>query len=269
MSLRSACGAFGISRSVYRYQPNVRRDESVISALQELAERHPRYGFGKMYPLLCRQGHGWNHKRVYRVYKALGLNIRRRCKKRIPGREPEPLSVPADMNVCWSIDFMGDSLWSGSQFRTFNVMDDYNREGLAIEVDHSLPAPRVVRVLDRVAAVRSYPNRLRADNGPELTSVALAEWAEEHGVELEFIQPGRPMQNGFIERFNRTFREEVLDMYVFRNIGEVRQITENWLTEYNEKRPHEALGNMTPKEYAASIQKPENTNLSVVLKQGG
>ena len=144
---------------------------------------------------------------------------------------------------------MSDALWDGRRYRTFNVVDDFNREALLIEVDFNLPAPRVVRELDRIAAYRGYPLKLRLDNGPELISLALAEWAEEHGVVLEFIKPGKPMQNGFIERFNRTYRQAVLDMYVFTTLDEVREQTEKWLNEYNEERPHDALGDMTPREF--------------------
>jgi putative transposase len=145
---------------------------------------------------------------------------------------------------------------SGQRFRTFNVLDDFNREALAIEVDTTLPAARVVRVLDRVTAWRGCPAKLRMDNGPEFVSVALADWAERRGVMLEFIQPGKPTQNSFVERFNRTFREEVLDFYVFSRLSEVREITEDWLKQYNEQRPHEALGNLTPSEYLA-VKSPE------------
>lgn len=154
---------------------------------------------------------------------------------------------------------MSDALWCDRRFRTFNVVDDFNREGLAIEVDFNLPAARVKRTLDRIAAERGYPGKLRLDNGPELISVTLADWAEDHGVTLEFIKPGRPMQNGFIERFNRSYREAVLDMFVFQTLDEVREQTELWLKEYNEERPHESLGNMTPREYLLT-QKPENSS---------
>ena len=160
------------------------------------------------------------------------------------------------MNECWSADFMSDALWGERRFRTFNVVDDFNRELLAIEVDFNLPAQRVVRTLDRIAATRGYPLKLRLDNGPEFVSVALADWAEQHGVLLGFIKPGKPMQNGFIERFNRSYREAVLDMFVFQSLSEVREQTEKWLREYNEERPHESLGNMTPREYLLT-QNPE------------
>lgn len=258
MSVRWACRAFGISRMVYHYEPDTTRDEPVIEALQKLVDRYPRYGFGKLFPILRRQGNRWNHKRVYRVYCALKLNMRRKGKKRLPNRSPEPLSVPVAMNQCWSADFMSDALWCGRRFRTFNLVDDFNREALGIEVDLNLPAHRVVRVLERVAAWRGYPAKLRLDNGPEMTSVKLAEWAETNGVQLEFIQPGKPTQNSFIERFNRTYREEVLDMYVFKRLSEVKEITAKWINEYNDERPHESLGNLTPTEYLASKQTTEN-----------
>lgn len=259
ISTRTACKSLTISRTVYHYQPDIMRDEPVILALQELADKYPRYGFGKLFPLIRRRGFRWNHKRVYRVYCALKLNMRRKGKKRLPNRNPEPLSIPASVNQCWSIDFMSDSLWSGRKFRTFNVADDFNREALAIEIDLGLPAERIIRVLDRIAAWRGYPAKLRMDNGPELTSVKLAEWAEEHEIHLEFIKPGKPTQNSYIERFNRTYREEVLDSYVFKTLTEVREITEKWLNEYNEERPHESLGNLTPAEYLALHQKLENS----------
>lgn len=261
LSLRSACRTLQLSRTVYHYRPDVTRDEPVIAALQELADRYPRYGFGKMFPILRRDGKKWNHKRVHRVYCDLNLNIRRKGKRRLPSRNPASLQVPESFNQCWSIDFMSDALWCGRKFRTFNVIDDFNREVLAIEIDLNLPAQRIIRVMDRVASWRGYPLKIRMDNGPELTSVRLAEWAENNGVELEFIQPGKPTQNSFVERFNRTYREEVLDMYVFSRLSEVRNITEDWLIEYNEERPHESLGNMTPTEYLLSQQGDEISNL--------
>ena len=249
MSQRQACKALGLLRSVYRYRPRADRDQEIIDALLELAHQKPEYGFSKLFEILRRRGHGWNHKRVHRIYCALRLNKRRKGKRRLPSRNPAPLAASLRMNECWSADFMSDVLWSGRRFRTFNVVDDFNREGLAIEVDLNLPAERVVRVLERVAAWRGYPQKLRLDNGPELVAVALAEWAESHEVKLEFIEPGKPMQNAFIERFNRSYREAVLDMYIFKTLAEVKEETERWLEEYNTERPHEALGNLTPREY--------------------
>lgn len=156
---------------------------------------------------------------------------------------------------------MSDSLFCGRRFRTFNVVDDYNREILAIEIDLNLPAQRVIRVLERIVAWRGYPVKLRMDNGPEFISAALAEWADDKGVELEFIKPGKPTQNSYVERFNRTYRTEVLDMYVFRTLTEVREITETWMREYNEERPHDSLGDLTPSEYLIANQPAGTSNL--------
>jgi putative transposase len=260
LSKRRACQAARLRRSVYRYKPTPRPDQEIVAALLSLAHRKPELGFGKLFEMLRRQGHRWNHKRVHRIYCQLKLNKRRKGKRRLPTRNPIPLTVSQMMNECWSADFMSDALWCGRRFRTFNVVDDFNREALAIEVDLNLPAERVVRVLDRVALWRGYPKRLRLDNGPELISVRVAEWAEQHQVKLDFIRPGKPMQNGFIERFNRSYREAVLDMYVFQSLEEVREQTEIWLKEYNEERPHEALGNLTPKEYLLTNNPNFSTN---------
>ncbi|BEQ13171.1 transposase [Desulfoferula mesophila] len=256
LSIRRACRALRLSRSVYAYRPKPRDDGPIIEALTSLADKYPRYGFAKLFQVIRRDGHGWNHKRVYRVYCALKLNLRRKGKKRLPTRDPQPLAVPDLANICWSVDFMSDALYGGQRFRTFNVVDDFNREALAIEVDVNLPAQRIIRVLERIAAWRGYPSRLRLDNGPELVSVAMAQWAEEHSIDLGFTQPGKPTQNSYIERFNRTYREEVLDLYIFSRLSEVREITDRWLKEYNEERPHESLGNLTPAEYLA-INSPE------------
>ena len=255
-----ACRVVGISDSVYRYNPDARRDDRVIEKLQEAVERYPAYGFSKLFKILRRWGHPWNHKRVYRLYRELNLNKRRRGKRRLPSRNPEPLAVPAVFNHCWSMEFMSDSLFCGRRFRTFNLIDDFNREVLAIEIDLNLPAPRVIRVLERAVAWRGYPKKLRMDNGPEFISTALAEWAEEHSIDLDFIEPGTPTQNSFVERFNRTYRDEILNMYVFRNLNEVRDLTETWMHQYNDERPHDSLGDLTPWEYLAKHDRLENSS---------
>ncbi|HGW3453874.1 IS3 family transposase [Klebsiella quasipneumoniae] len=236
MSLRQACRILSLSRTV---------------------ERYPRYGFKKLFQVLRRQGKSWNHKRVHRIYCLLKLNFRRKGKQRLPVRNPVPLVTPEAMNQSWSIDFMHDALVCGRRLRTFNVVDDFNREALAIEIDLNIPAQRVVRVQDRIVANRGYPLKMRMDNGPELVSLTLAQWAEEHGVMLEFIRPGKPTQNAFIERFNRTYRTEILDFYLFRTLNEAREITERWLAEYNGERPHESLNNLTPEEYRLMAETPE------------
>ncbi len=244
---------------MFFYKPDTRRNDVVIEALTEYAERYPRYGFKKLFQVIRRQGHVWNHKRVHRIYCLLKLNFRRKGKQRLPVRNPARLAIPEAINQSWSVDFMHDALVSGRRFRTFNVVDDFNREALAIEIDLNIPAQRVIRVLDRIVAHHGYPLKLRMDNGPEFISLILAQWAEDHGVQLEFIQPGKPTQNAFIERFNRTYRTEILDFYLFRTLNEVREITERWLAEYNSERPHESLNNLTPEEYRLMAEKPETS----------
>ena len=247
LSERRACEAVLISRRVYRYSPQQRDDAALIEALGNLARDHPDLGFGKFYDLLKADGHGWNHKRVHRVYCEMKLNKRRKYKRRVPTRHPEPLTVPVSANQSWSADFMSDALGDGRRFRTFNVIDDHRREVLAIEIDLNLGSRRVIRVLDRLAETRGLPQRIRFDNGPEFTSVAVADWAEQNQVELAFIKPGRPMQNGYVERFNRTYRQAILDMYIFESLDQVRELTAKWLDFYNRRRPHDALGGMPPR----------------------
>jgi len=251
-----------LSRSVYRYEPDTNRDLPVIAAIQAVLEINPGYGFGKLFKTMRRQGCRWNHKRVYRVYCLLKLNKRRKGKRRLPSRFPEPLVVPPTANCCWSVDFMSDALMCGRRFRTFNIVDDFNREALAIEIDLSLPAARVIRVLERVSLFRGYPEKLRADNGPEFISLALADWAEENNVMLDFIQPGKPTQNSYIERFNRTYRDELLDLYLFQTLREVRQMTKEWMVRYNNERPHDSLNDMTPVEFLQVNNQPGNSNLA-------
>lgn len=247
LSVRQACRAARLARSAY-YAPRRPRDDGpVIAAIQEYVSENPGQGFDKLYPVLRARGFG--KCRLYRVYRALKLNLLRRGKRRLPARIKAPLVIPARPNETWSADFMSDALWSGRRFRTFNVIDDFNREALRIEIDTSLPARRIVRALDELVEIRGKPAALRMDNGPELISEELEKWAKRHGVDRLFIQPGRPMQNGLIERFNRTYRQEVLNCYVFETLGEVRRMTAEWISRYNEERPHEALGDVPPRKY--------------------
>jgi putative transposase len=239
-----------ISRTAYRYEPTKPDDSEIVEQLQIIAEHKPRWGFKKMYQYLRNQGYCWNHKRVRRVYCEIGLNLRVKPKKRLPSRDPKPLVQPEKPNQSWSLDFMSDSLGNGRAFRTLNVIDDFNREGLWIEVDTSLPSERVIRVLEMIALWRGFPKQIRIDNGPELISRSFVSWAGEHHIELAYIEPGKPAQNAYIERFNRTFREAVLDAFLFSSIQEVRDIAEEWLEEYNTIRPHEALGGLPPYQFA-------------------
>lgn len=250
LSVRKACGCVGLSRAAW-YKPVtdwLERDRSIIQALGALAEAKPGLGFWKLFARLRREGRKWNHKRVYRVYCRLGLNRRRRAKARIPTREPMPLVVPAKPNQVWSADFVSDALYHDVRFRTFNVIDDFNREALAIEVDTSLPSARLVRVFEQLRQERGLPDVLRTDNGPEFLGAAFANWCRDNNVMIDYIEPGKPNQNAYIERFNRTYRTEVLDTWLFRNLNEVREISWAWMLEYNEERDHDSLGGMTPAE---------------------
>ena len=262
LSKVKACRAVGLSRSSY-YQPGVGsedRDRPVIDALNKLMEAHPRWGFWLCFDRLRLDGHRWNHKRVHRIYKAMGLNLPRRKKRRLPDRPQQPLDAPRVINKTWSIDFMSDALYSGKRFRTLNVIDDGVREVLSIVIDTSLPGGRVVRTLEQIAAWRGLPSALRLDNGPELISQVLVDWCEENNVQLRYIQPGKPNQNAFIERFNKTYRVEVLNAYLFRSLDQVREITDGWLRIYNEERPHRSLGRIPPSQFRRQLENEQNSS---------
>lgn len=251
MSVNRACQLMTVSKTAYYYQPKKRAgDRAIAESLKSLAQRHKRWGFDKMMMKLKMDQKPWNHKRVYRVYCDLGLNLRIKPRKRIPKGQARALMQPLHANLCWSVDFMSDSLDCGSRFRTFNVLDDYNREALLIEPSMTLPAMRVTQLLDQVAVTRGYPEMIRTDHGPEFESHEFKQWAKRRGVLIRFIQPGKPAQNGFVERFNRTYREEVLDMNLFSNLREVKVITKEWLEGYNTERPHESLAGLPPVQFA-------------------
>ena len=254
LSVVRSCQALGTPRSGYYRAPvdwQV-RDANLIEALNELVDAHPRWGVWKYIARLQALGHPWNHKRIYRVYRQLGLNHPRRTKRRVPLRPSIPVFVPEAPNEVWSAAFMSDALYHGTRFRTLNILDDFNREVLAIEVDTSLRAERVIRVLDRLKTVRELPHMIRVDNGPEFLARSLLDWGKANRVLIYHIQPGRPTQNAFIERFNRTYRTEVLNLYLFRSLEQVRKITATWMTIYNEQRPHASLQGTAPCTYAPS-----------------
>ena len=260
VSQRAACRALKLSRSAPYYRPVVKDDGPVIEAVSQHVTDNPGHGFSLLEQSFRAEGQPWGKTRLWRVYCELKLNFPRRGKKRLPERVRAPLAVPAHCNETWSADFMSDALWSGRRFRTFNVIDDFNRESLRIEIDTSLPAQRVIRALDELIEVRGRPRRLRLDNGPELVSHALAAWARQHAIELVFIQPGKPTQNAYIERFNRTYRTEVLDRYIFNSLTEVRTMTEDWRYRYNHRRPHRALGGLPPARYAMAESTTTSTS---------
>ena len=251
-----ACAHLGLARSSYYERPasKAKADEPVIEVLNQVVAKHGRWGFRLCFDWMRNQGYAWNHKRVWRIYKEMGLNLPRRTKKRIPKMPKVPLIAPTEANSMWALDFMYDTLHYGRPFRTLNVIDESNREILAIEIDISLPAARVVRTLEQLEEIHGLPKAIRLDNGSELRSAVFMGWCEEKGIELQFIQPGKPQQNAFIERFNRTYRHEVLNAYLFENLREVREITENWITIDNEERPHKSLGRIPPRDYRAQAE---------------
>jgi putative transposase len=263
MSIRRSCQCVGLSRAAWYRTPTSRseRDRDVIDALNAVLDRRPRWGFWKCFKKLKRGPYGWNHKRVYRVYCELGLNQKRRAKRRVPQRLRQPLTVPEQPNQVWSADFMSDALYGGHRFRTFNVIDDFNRESLAVEIDTSITGRRLIRVFERLQIERGLPQRLRVDNGPEFLSAEFVSWAESARMEIQYIQKGEPNQNAYIERFNRTFREEVLSLYMFQNLREVREATHWWRIDYNEHRPHDSLRDRTPAE--CMTDNAENSTLEL------
>ena len=255
ITIKLACSAFNISETCYRYNTKLSSENEIIADwLLRLTTTHKQWGFGLCFLYLRNnKGFKWNHKRVYRIYKQLELNLRIKPKRRIKRDKPETLSVPITINQVWSMDFMSDSLHTGRAIRTFNVVDDYNRECLGIEVDHSLPAQRVMRTLERLIEWRGKPKALRCDNGPEYISQALRDWAQARDIELMYIQPGKPTQNAYIERFNRTARNEWLNMHIFDSIAHAQYLATQWIWVYNNERPHSAIGGVPPRKLLEAI----------------
>jgi len=249
LSERRACELVGIERSSYRYA--FRRPEAagLRERLRELAQERRRFGYRRLTVLLRREGWAVNHKRVYRLYREAGLGVRRRKRKRIGAGQRQPLTIPTRRDERWSLDFVSDALTDGRKFRSLNIVDDYNRECLAAEVDTSIPGARVVRVLERLRERRGLPQLLVMDNGPEFAGQAVDVWAYEQGVQLHFIEPGKPVQNAFIESFNGKMRDECLNEHWFMSLREARETIEAWRRDYNEVRPHSSLGNRTPQEF--------------------
>lgn len=248
--VRRSCACVGLSVAAW-YRPPLDwtvRDAEVIAELAKLVKESPNRGFWKCRKRLRRR-RPWNHKRIYRVYKSMGLNLRRKATRRLSKRERVPLYVPKHPDTVWSVDFMSDSLACGRRFRTFNILDDFNREVVHIEIDTSINSQRLIRVFEQLKQERKLPQVVRSDNGPEFLGEAFVQWLKANGVAIQYIQPGKPNQNAFIERFNRTFREEVLDVHLFARLEDVREAAWWWMIDYNEERPHDSLGDLTPSEY--------------------
>jgi len=250
LSERRACRLVGIGRSTQRYCSRPRTGEACVrQRLRELAAVRPRFGYRRLHVLLRREGVVVNHKRVERLYREEGLAVRRRTRKRVARDGRGRAAVPGRPNQQWGVDFISDALAWGRRIRLFTVVDVFTREALALEVDTSLPGGRVVRVLERLVAERGAPDEIVLDNGPELTGKALDQWAHERGVWLRFIEPGKPVQNAFVESFQGRLRDECLDRHWFVGLNDARHTIEAWRQDYNQSRPHSSLGYRPPEEF--------------------
>lgn len=250
MSERHACRLLGLGRSTYRYRARKDRDAALRMRLKELAARRMRFGYRRLTAMLLREGMPANHKRVYRLYREEGLAMRIRQRRRIRWDGAVVKPAASQPNKRWSMDFVSDCVSSGTVIRMLTIVDDCTRECPAIEVDTSLGGLRVRRVLDRIASERGLPEAIVLDNGPEFRGRALAAWSEERGVRLEFIQPGKPAQNAYIESFNGRLRDECLNANWFTSLSDARRKVETWRLDYNQQRPHSSLDYLPPAEFA-------------------
>ncbi len=256
VSQRQACQLVGLACSTLRYEP--RRslaDEQLLARIIELAQERRRFGYRRIHALLRREGYEINHKRTYRLYRAASLAVRKRKRRKGVAVAREPLSLPTERNLVWSMDFVFDALSNGRRLKVLTIVDDCTKELVDRVVDCSISGHYVTRVLDRAARFRGYPQAIRTDQGPEFTGRALDQWAYEHGVELKLIQAGKPTQNAYIESFNGKFRDECLNEHWFRSLEHARAILCEWRQDYNENRPHSMLGYKTPAEVAEQLRK--------------
>ena len=248
VSVTKACSVIDMTRSMWYYQAS-KDDTEVIDKLSKLAEQLPTRGFDEYYKRIRREGLQWNRKRVLRVYRAMKLKLRRKYKKRLIKRVKQPLLPPIELNECWSMDFMSDTLTDGRKVRVLNIIDDCNREALVTQARMSYPAVALVETLENLTQEIGTPKYIRCDNGPEFIAKTFINWCKKHFIEIKHIQPGKPMQNGYIERFNRFYREDVLDAYYFNDIYQLQTLSNQWKEDYNFNHPHKSLGNKSPKEY--------------------
>jgi putative transposase len=249
VSQRRACRLVGHARSTHRYEHRREEIPRLRERLVALAEQRPRFGYPRLHILLRREGFMVNRKRVYRLYRAAGLKLRAKRRKRAAPREKRPMTPATGANQSWSMDFVSDRLGDGRQFRTFTVVDDFVKRCPVLEVDTSISGQRVTRALDR--AIESYgkPRRLIMDNGPEFTSRVLLEWAGRRDIELAWIEPGKPIQNAYVESFNARFRDECLNQHHFTTLADARALIEDWRDDYNHVRPHTSRGGQTPERF--------------------
>lgn len=240
----------GASRTIFHYKPKSNElNEKLKIRLKELADKHRRYGHHRLYILLRREGIMVNHKRTERIYKQEGLMLQMRRRKKLASVTRIELPKPTKPNQHWAMDFMQAALWNGRRFKAFPIVDVFSKECPVIEVDTSLTGQRVVWVLERLAESRGIPQAITVDNGPEFISKVLDEWAYRHGVKLDFIRPGKPVENAYVESFNGKFRDECLNQNYFLNLSEAKETIENWRIKYNTFRPHSSLNDLTPQEF--------------------
>lgn len=253
VSQRRACAALSVDRSTVRYQSKRVDDVKQRDAIKRIAKERRRFGYRRILVMLEREKIFMNHKKLRRIYREEGLQVRKRGgRKRALGTR-KPMVVPEAANQRWSLDFVSDALTDGRRFRIFAVVDDHTRECLSLVADTSLSGLRVTRELDRIIENRGRPQTIVSDNGTEFTSIAVLEWVQKTGVEWHYIAPGKPQQNAFIESFNGKLRDECLNETLFSTLAEASKILEIWKEDYNSERPHSALGNIPPSEFAKKI----------------
>jgi putative transposase len=262
ISVARACKIIMLVRCMYYYE-SVKDDSEVEAKLRWYGEKLPARGFPEYFKRIRKEGLCWNHKRVRRVYLSLGMAHRRKMKRRIPNPDKQMLLQPTRPNLTWSLDFMEDRLENGRKFRTLNILDDFNREVLAIEVDYSFPSLKVIDMVNRVIEWRGKPEEIRSDNGTEFIAKVFGDFCSTSEINHLRIQKGKPMQNGFIERFNRTFREDVLDMHIFENLHQVKEKTEEFIEDYNNNHPHDSLNNMSPVEFMKTKYQKKVSNFTL------
>ena len=262
VSERCACRLVGVSRSTVRYRLQRKDDAALVERLRELARQRPRFGYRRLHALLRREGQMVNHKRVYRVYRAAGLAVPRQKRKRVAVGRGQAVRIGTWPNEHWSLDFMSDTLSTGRRLRTLSVLDTCTREALAIAVDTSLPSLTVTRVLDGIFLSRPRPERITLDNGPELTSHWFDQWADHNEIELDYIDPGKPVQNAVMESFNGRLRDECLNCHWFTSLEDARRTIEAWRIDYNRERPHSSLGYRTPEEVHHDLIRPFDQSIA-------
>jgi putative transposase len=243
----------GLNRNIVAYIPRGRSDQELHENIAAIAKKHHRYGLPRVIRELRKRGFCDNHKRIGRVYRSMSLQVRKRMRRKLVVDRVGPMARPVKADERWSLDFVSDSLQWGRKFRTLNIIDDCTRESLQIDVAFGITGERMTRVLDDIARERKYPQTVVLDNGPEMRSSAMQKWAAKHGVKLAFIEPGKPIQNAFVESFNGRFRDECLNEHRFRSLHHAQEIIAAWREHYNTHRPHSALGGLSPMKYATTL----------------